>query len=46
MVNTSVDSFLCLFHVASQRHVMEKKANGQNNDVMMFHILTFSGGQE
>ena len=43
--NTNADSALHFFHVASQRHVRVKEADGKNNN-MLFHILIFAGGQE
>lgn len=41
MENTDVDSALRSFHIASQQKLM-----GENNDVMMFCILTSYGRQE
>lgn len=44
--NTNADSALQFFHVASQRHVREKESGGKNNNMLLFHILILSGGQE
>lgn len=44
--NTNADSALHFFHVASQRRVREKEADGENNNMMLFPILIFFGGQE
>lgn len=46
MRNTNADSALHFFHVAYQRHVREKEADGKHNIMMLFHILIFSEEQE